>query len=150
MVMTLRQMMQAIDDGRVKEAIRRCELKTSGEICVSVAPLFWGNVEKAARKAFRRMGMANTRLRNGVLIFVVPARRQFAVLGDTGIHEKVGQSFWDAVARHLTEHFRENDYTGGLVQCIEEIGERLAVHFPYEADSDNNELPNQVDFGDKQ
>jgi uncharacterized membrane protein len=141
-------MLHAIDGNRVQEAIRQCELKTSGEIAVSVAPLFWGSVEKAARKAFVRMGMANTSLRNGVLIFVVPSRRQFSVLGDSGIHEKVGQQFWDAVARHLTEHFREGDFTGGLVQSIAEIGEQLAKHFPYEASSDRNELPNEVDFGE--
>ena len=148
MVMTLRRMMHAVDGDRVKEAIRQCELKTSGEIAVSVAPLFWGNVEKAARKTFERMGMTNTRLRSGVLIFLVPSRRRFAVLGDSGIHEKVGQGFWDDVARHLTEHFRNDDFTSGLVQCIEEIGEQLAAHFPYEPSMDKNELPNEVDFGD--
>ena len=145
--MTLRGLMEAVDGERIKEAIRKSELRTSGEVVVSVAPLFWGSVEKAARKAFQRLGLANTRLRNGVLIFVVPSRKRFAVIGDSGIHDKVGQPFWDAVAQHLTDHFRQGDYTGGLVQCIEEIGEQLATHFPYEADSDRNELPDDVDFG---
>jgi len=143
--MTRRKMMRVVDQDRVKEAIRKAERMTSGEICVSVSPLFWGDVEKAAWKAFARVGMTRTRERNGVLIFVVPARRRFAVLGDAGIHSKVGQEFWDSVAAHLSEHFQHGEFTEGLVDAIQEIGEQLAAHFPY-TPSDVNELPNEIDF----
>ena len=145
MVMTRKQLLQTIDQEKVKEAIRRAEHRTSGEIRVSVAPLFWGNVDKAANKAFVRMGMTATSERNGVLFFVVPARRKFVVLGDRGIREKVGQEFWDRVAAVLSERFRASDFTGGLVRGIEEVGEQLAVHFPYQS-GDQDELPDEVEF----
>lgn len=145
--MTRRKLLRIIDRAKVKEAIQRAEHRTSGEICVSVASLFWGSVEKAADKAFLRMGMANTKQRNGVLFFVVPARRKFVVLGDRGIHEKVGQEFWDRVAAAVSERFREGDFTGGLVRGIEEVGEQLATHFPYDAATDRDELPDEIDFG---
>src|SRR5688572_31202092 len=45
------------------QAIRVAEQRTSGEIRVSVAPLFWGNVKKAADNAFVRMGMTVTKER---------------------------------------------------------------------------------------
>lgn len=147
MVMTRRKLLQIIDQAKVKEAIQRAEHRTSGEICVSVAPLFWGNIEKAADKAFARLGMTNTKQRNGVLFFVIPSRRKFVVLGDQGIHEKVGQEFWDGVAAVLSERFREGDFTGGLVRGIEEVGEQLATHFPYDAATDRDELPDEIDFG---
>ena len=86
MVMTRKKLLRAVDRERVKKAIESAEHRTSGEICVSVAPLFWGNVEKAADKAFARLGMTGTKDRNGVLFFVVPSRRKFVVLGDRGIH----------------------------------------------------------------
>jgi uncharacterized membrane protein len=147
MVMTRRQLLQAIDQERIKAAIESAEQRTSGEICVSVARLFWGSVEKAADKAFTRMGMTGTRDRNGVLFFVVPSRRKFVVLGDRGIHERVGQEFWDAIASTLSEKFRRGDFTGGLVNAIEKIGEQLAIHFPYDPLTDKNELADDVDFG---
>jgi uncharacterized membrane protein len=146
MVMTRRKLLRVIDKDRLKEAIRKAEHRTSGEICVSVAPLFWGSIEKAADKAFVRMGMAHTRERNGVLFFVVPARRKFVVLGDRGIHEKVGQEFWNRVAAVVSEKFKDGDFTGGLVRGIEEIGEQLAMHFPHQME-DKNELSDDVDFG---
>jgi uncharacterized membrane protein len=140
-------MLRIIDQAKVKEAIHIAEKRTSGEICVSVAPLFWGNVQKAAEKAFVRMGMTATKDRNAVLFFVVPARRKFAVLGDSGIHERVGQEFWDHIAGVLSERFHEGDFTEGLVAGIKEVGDQLAGHFPYSASDDRNELSNEIDFG---
>src|SRR4030095_12242215 len=107
MVMTRTQLLKSIDSNRVKQAIEQAEDQTSGEIVVSVAPLFWGSVDKLARRTFVRLGVNRTQGRNGVLFFIVPSRRLFVVLGDQGIHEKVGQEFWNAIAGHLTRHFRD-------------------------------------------
>ena len=93
MFLTRRSVRKLIDVDRIRQAIEAAEQKTSGEIRVSVAPWFWGNVERAADRAFSRLGMTQTRERNGVLLFVVPSRRSFVVRGDTGIHAKVGQAF---------------------------------------------------------
>src|SRR5262252_723341 len=109
MVMTRKRLLQIVDRDKIKGAIEAAERRTSGEICVSVAPLFWGNIEKAADKAFVRLGMTRTEHRNGVLFFVVPARRKFVVLGDRGIHERVGQEFWDNVVSVVSQKFREGD-----------------------------------------
>ena len=149
MVMTRKQLLRIIDQERIQGAIESAERRTSGEICVSVAPLFWGSIEKAADKAFTRIGMSRTKERNGVLFFVVPARRKFVVLGDQGIHERVGQEFWNSVAAAVSEKFREGDFTAGLVKGIEQVGEQLAAHFPYDRATDKDELSNEVDFGEQ-
>ena len=147
MVMTRKQLLQVVDRERIKNAIEAAEHRTSGEICVSVSRLFWGNIETAADKAFVRLGMTRTKERNGVLLFVVPSRRKFVVLGDQGIHERVGQEFWESVAAIISEKFREGDFTGGLLNAIERVGEELATHFPYDPATDKNELSDDVDFG---
>jgi uncharacterized membrane protein len=144
MVTTRGKLLRTIDEARIKEAIREAEEKTSGEIRVSVSSLIWGDVRKAAEKAFVRMNMKATQQRNGVLIFIVPSRRQFVVLGDTGIHEKVGQDFWHSIAQTIAEKFRSSDFTEGLVSAISMAGEQLAKHFPHEGANDVNELPDDV------
>src|SRR5215831_8396006 len=125
MVITRKKLLEIIDREKIKQAIQAAEHRTSGEICVSVAPFFWGSVEKAADKAFVRMGVARTKNRNGVLFFVVPSRRKFVVLGDSGIHERVGQEFWHRVVAAVSAKFRDGDFTGGIVKGIEEVGEQL-------------------------
>src|SRR5262249_35901542 len=147
MVITRKKLLRIIDREKIKRAIQAAEHQASGEICVSVAPLFWGSIERAADKAFVRLGMTRTKERNGVLFFVVPARRKFVVLGDQGIHERVGQEFWDLVGAGLSEKFRDGDFTGGLVSGIEKVGQQLAVHFPFDPATDKNELSDDVDFG---
>jgi uncharacterized membrane protein len=138
-----------IDQEAVKRAIGEAESRTSGEIRVSVSTFFWGDVRKTAERAFSRMGMDRTAERSGVLFFVVPSRKRFVVLGDAGIHAKVGQEFWDAVAAAVSEKFRKGDFTGGLVHGITEAGRQLAAHFPHRGTGDVNELSDDVDFGSK-
>jgi uncharacterized membrane protein len=137
---------KCVDQARVVEAIRQAERLTSGEIRVSVARFFWGDVEKAAGKVFRRLGMEQTADRNGVLIFLVPSRKRFAILGDAGIHEKVGQELWNDSSACLASHFRKGAFTEGLVEVIRMVGDRLATHFPSAGKADQNELPDDVDF----
>jgi uncharacterized membrane protein len=147
--MTHKALLRAIDGQRIEEAIRQAEQRTSGEIRVSVSRFFWGDVERVAERAFDRLGMWNTRERNGVLFFLVPARRRFAVVGDEGIHAKVGQEFWERVAAAVSQHLRAGDFTLGLVAGVEAVGDELARYFPFDPATDTNELPNQVDFGGK-
>jgi len=142
-----RKLLKKIDRKQIEQAIADAERQTSGEICVSVAPLFWGNLQRAAEKAFVRLGLTATKERNGVLLFIVPSRRRFAVIGDTGIHEKVGQEFWDRVTAAMAEKFRAGQFTEGLLHGINEAAEQLRTHFPYNRATDTNELPNKIDFG---
>ncbi len=146
-MITRGQLIRRLDTKRIEEALREAEKRTSGELRVSVAQFFWGNVEHAAERAFERLGMTATKDRNGILIFVVPSRKRFTILGDAGIHAKVGQSFWDELAGLLSKHFHESDFNGGLVAAIQRAGERLAEHFPHAGEKDVNELPDHVDFG---
>lgn len=147
MVMTRGKLRRSIDADKVQAAIAACERRTSAEIRVSLSTFFWGRIEGAASKAFDRLGMRATKQRNGVLIFVVPSRRTFVVLGDEGIHAKVGDAFWRSVAAAISERFKERDFTGGLLRGIETIGEALAEHFPHDGDVDGNELSDEVDLG---
>ena len=146
MGMSRRSLRKCVDQVRVVEAIREAERVTSGEIRVSVAHFFWGDVEKTAGKAFHRLGMENTADRNSVLIFLVPSRKRFAIVGDTGIHEKVGQAFWHDVSACLSSHFRREAFTEGLVEGVRMVGDRLATHFPFAGEADRNEHSDDVDF----
>jgi uncharacterized membrane protein len=136
---------RAVDRERIKRAIEDAERETSGEIMVSVAPFFLGNVQRAAERAFVRLGVSRTRERNGVLFFVVPSRRSFVVLGDEGIHRAVGQEFWHATVAAVSDCIRQHDLTAGLVAGIAEVGHRLAEHFPRDPVHDVNELPDEPD-----
>jgi uncharacterized membrane protein len=132
-----------IDHALVVAAITAAELQTSGEIRVVISRKKVGDPVIAAQAEFTRLGMTATAERNGVLIFVAPASRNFAIIGDTAIHEKCGEAFWRLLAAELSAHFKRGDFTAGLVHGIEHAGKLLAENFPRSGD-DRNELPNDI------
>jgi uncharacterized membrane protein len=84
----------------------------------------------AAQKEFARLGMATSPERNGVLIFVTPRTREFAVIGDVGVHAKCGDIFWEELAQAMACYFRKAEFTEGIVHGIKKAGDMLAEHFP--------------------
>jgi len=133
-----------LDHARIVAAIREVEAKTSGEIRVYLqrGELEGDAFDHASRK-FPQLGMQATRERNGILIFVAPRARKFAVIGDEGVHQKCGDEFWRQLVERMRSHFQQEDFTGALVEAIEEAGKLLAAHFP-KTDSPRNELPDEI------
>jgi uncharacterized membrane protein len=115
---------------RVVAAIRDAEGKTSGEIRVVVARHKAKDPVADAKAYFTKFGMAKARDRNGILLFVAPRSRNFAVIGDKGIHEKCGDAAWAGIASAMAERFRAGDFTDGIVHGIGRAGELLASSFP--------------------
>ena len=97
----------------------------------------------AAQKKFHRLEMHKTSDRNAILIFVAPRAHKFAVVGDKGIHEKCGESFWQRLVDGMREHFQNEKFSHALVEAIEEAGKALAAHFPRRTTS-SNQLPDNV------
>ena len=144
MVMNLLPLQPKLDHARIVAAISDAEGRTSGEIRVVISRRTTADAVAAAKIQFERLGMTGTAARNGVLIFLAPRSRSFAVIGDTGVHEKCGDAFWTELAAAMTEHFKRGDFTAGLVLGIARAGALLAENFPRQTD-DRNELPNSVE-----
>ena len=131
------------DKREISEAIRRAESRTRGEIRVHLKKKCRGEVMDEAKKIFLKLGMHRTRHRSAVLIFIALDPRRFAILGDSGIHEKTGASFWSETRDRMTAHFLNGRIKAGILTGIESAGHKLREHFPCEAD-DKDELSNRV------
>jgi uncharacterized membrane protein len=125
------------------EAIREAERRTSGEIRVHIRSKCRGDALKAAADIFKRLRMDRTRDRSSVLIFLALDSHAFAVLGDKGIHERVGNEFWSETRDIMTSYFARGDLRGGILQGIRGIGEKLSRYFPFST-GDQNELPDNI------
>jgi uncharacterized membrane protein len=119
-----------VDRERIHSAIVAAEARTTGRIHVTVSHQIWGSTHSGAERIFTRLHLRNTPQRNGVLFFVVPDRREFTVLGDVGIHEQVGQEFWDRVVNAMSDRIKAGNLTDGILHGIQEAGSELAQHFP--------------------
>jgi len=131
----------------LKTAIEKAEKRTSGEIRVFLEDHSEDGPLDRAAFLFDKLGMGKTDLHNGVLIYVALKDRKFSIIGDYGIHAKVGPSFWDLIKEKMTNHFKSANIFEGLMIAVHDSGEALAKYFPY-VEGDRNELSNDVIFGD--
>jgi uncharacterized membrane protein len=132
----------------LKAAVAKAEKLTSGEIRVFIEDHSEDGPLDRAAFLFTHLAMHKTDLRNGVLIYVAFIDRKFAIIGDKGIHEKVGDGFWDHIKVNMATHFREGKILKGLLVAVEESGEALSKYFPYQG-TDRNELSDEIMFGDQ-
>jgi uncharacterized membrane protein len=133
---------------KVVNAIREAERRTSGEVRVFIESRcrFVDPMDRAA-EIFWSLQMDRTVERNAVLIYVAVKDHQMAILGDQGIHEKVGAEFWKEEIAKMRLHFQREHYMDALVLAIEDVGHALDDHFPYDNKGDKNELPDEIVFG---
>ena len=134
------------DGDQIIEAIGKAEMQTSGEIRVHLEVSCNQRTFDNAVSVFNKLGMNRTKLKNGVLIFMVPERKEFTILGDSGINNVVPDGFWADVTTAVQEKFKRDRFVEGICDAITRIGEKLKAHFPYDKD-DINELPNDISYG---
>jgi uncharacterized membrane protein len=136
------------EKNQLVSAVRQAEKQTSGEIRVFVEShcRFVDPLDRAA-EIFHQLNMEHTAARNGVLIYVALRDRQLALMGDRGIHEKVGEAFWNQTVTNILSHFSRKNYTDAICRMIGEVGAALQHHFPYDRETDINELPDDIVFG---
>jgi uncharacterized membrane protein len=132
----------------IVDAIGEAETQTSGEIRVFVEShcRYVDPLDRAA-EVFTFLKMEKTAARNAVLLYLAFKDRQLAIFGDQGIHEKVGEVFWRNQVSEILSRFQQAHFAEAIAIAIKSIGEALKFHFPYDRQTDINELPDDIVFG---
>ena len=134
------------DKDRIKAAILKAELDTSGEIRVHIENNCKGDVLDRSAYLFDYLKINQTEQRNGVLFYLAIKDRKFAILGDTGINQVVEEDFWEGIKATMEDCFKKGEFVLGLEQGITSAGLKLKKHFPYHR-GDINELSDDISFG---
>ena len=134
------------EEQELVEAIRVAETNTSGEIRVHIEKTTSIAAFDRALEVFHMLKMDNTKLQNGVLIYVAVQDHSFVICGDKGINDAVPNDFWDCTRDVMQQHFKQDHFKQGLVDGIKSVGEKLQQYFPWETD-DTDELSNEISRG---
>jgi uncharacterized membrane protein len=130
------------------QAIQMAEQKTSGEVRVFVeSKCRFVDALDRAREIFFKLEMHKTEQRNATLVYVAVDDHQVAVFGDEGIHQKVGAQYWQDEVKKMLLHFKKEHLTDGICQAVTDLGQALEFYFPYNRNTDKNELPDEIIFG---
>ena len=147
---TRRFLSEAVFDA-ITRAIKTAEARTSAEIRVHLERrvprrLLVGRAPDAVTRAhhvFQRLGMHRTAERHGVLVYLAVEDRRLAVVGDEGIHTRVGDPHWHRVRDLMVERLKSNAPREAIERAVEELGRALAAHYPRRP-GDENELSDEV------
>ena len=139
----LKNFLSKKDEEAIVEAIKEAERNTSGEIRVHIEAHTDDDHFEHAVQVFEQLEMHNTKLRNGVLIYIAVNDHQFVILGDEGINNVVDNDFWEQTKEIMQDHFRRGNFQEGIVAGILQAGKELKAHFPYQTD-DQDELSNEI------
>lgn len=106
-------------------------------------PIRRARAREAAQHEFASRGMADTRGRTGVLLFVSAAERHAEVIGDVAISARVAEEEWREVIEALVEGLGRGREAEALADAVRRIGAVLVRHAPAGA-RDIDELPNRI------
>jgi putative membrane protein len=126
-----------------------------GAACLGIAAASWAGMRivprfvrqdrarAAAAREFAHRGMADTRGRTGVLLYVAVAEHYAEVVGDLAVSAKVSGLEWRGVIEALQVAMAEGRTADALVAAVAAIGDILARHAP-PGEGDPDELPNRL------
>jgi uncharacterized membrane protein len=140
-----RRLLSEADLEAIAAVVAAAERETSGEIRVHLERRLpaAGDALARAGEVFDALGMRATAERNGVLIYLALADRKLAIVGDAGVHARVGEEYWQRVRDAMVERLRRGEARDAILHAVGEVGRVLRRFFPRRPD-DDNELRDRV------
>jgi uncharacterized membrane protein len=142
----VRKVFSERDLDAIAAAIARVERRAAAEVRVHLEErVAGGDALARAETMFHRLGMHKTRRRNGVLVYLALADRKLAIVGDVGVHTRVGPAYWERVRDLMVGHLRaQHAPREAVVDALGELGRMLTEHFPRAPGEGGGELSNEV------
>jgi uncharacterized membrane protein len=132
----------------LQDKITEVEKTTSGEIKVCLklnkkfSEKYFSSYDLAVQE-FHKLGMQKTKGKSGILFYILLKEKRLEIIADEGIHKKLIQDYWDALAKHISLEFANGKYKNGVLHFLNEAGLILSREFPRKSD-DTNELSDEI------
>ena len=148
--MPRRSLRRAFDEAAlnaIEKAIADTEKTHGGEVRIALeasldpAELFSDlSPRQRALQAFAQLGVWDTELNNGVLIYVLWADRDVEIVADRGFNGRVTAQQWTDVCHRMEQLFSQGAAAPAVIAGIQAAGALISRHFPA---TDRNELPDR-------
>ncbi len=122
---------------QIESAIARSEIGHSGQIQVvietSLSPYALFHHQSPRERAievFSLQKIWDTEHNNGVLIYLLMADQAIEIIADRGIHQLVGDGFWQTTCSKIEKQLRDGAFQEGVLAGIHEIDQILREFYP--------------------
>lgn len=139
---------------RLEQRVAASERGHGGQIrlCIEAGlPLsyLWrgASARERALSLFGKLGVWDTELNNGVLIYLLLADHRIEIVADRGVDRHVAPDHWQHIVEDLAQALRAGEVEAGLSAAIDAVDALLReYHPPAEGAPAVNELPDRPDL----
>ena len=138
----------AQDQHAIAEAVTVAEHGHVGEIqvviegCLPSRLAYAIDTHTRARQLFAELGVWDTELNSGVLLYLNLCERKVEIVIDRGIKTATTQHVWDEVCAHIVQGLAQQQYRQAVITGVKEIGEILDGFYDRQLLDKQNELGN--------
>ena len=136
------------DQHAIAQAVTEAEHGHVGEIqvviegCLPSRLAYAVDTHTRARQLFAELGVWDTELNSGVLLYLNLCERKVEIVIDRGIKTATTQQVWDEVCAHIVQGLAQQQYRQAVITGVQEIGEILDVFYDRQLIDRQNELSN--------
>ena len=136
------------DQYAIAQAVAAAEHGHVGEIQVVIEghmparEAYYLDTRGRAKQLFSELGVWDTELNSGVLLYLNLCERKVEIVIDRGIKTATTQQVWDEVCAHIVQGLVQQQYRKAVITGVQEIGEILDAFYDRQLLDQQNELGN--------
>ena len=136
------------DQHAIAEAVTLAEQGHIGEIQVVIeayipaSHAYYQNTFLRAKQLFAELGVWDTELNSGILLYINLCEKKVEILVDRGIKTATSDEKWQQICESIVSLMKQKQYRDAVLHGVGEIGEILNKYYDYQQQVNQNELTN--------
>lgn len=135
------------DQYEIAQAVKQAEQGHVGEIQVVIeghipaTQAYQHNTHMRARQLFAELGVWDTQLNSGVLLYLNLCERKVEIVIDRGLQQATQQQVWDEICQKIVADLAQQKFRIAVIDGVTEIGKMLNHFYSHLQGDLGNELP---------
>ena len=137
------------DRMQIANAVQQAEKGHVGEIQVVIeghipcSQAYHQNTRLRAQQLFAELGVWDTELNSGVLLYLNLCERKVEIVIDRGLKNATQTMTWNEICQNIVVTLAQKEYLRAVTEGVNEIGQVLDQYYVKNDLYDENELPNE-------
>ena len=137
------------DRMHIANAVQQAEKGHVGEIQVVIeghipcSQAYHQNTRLRAQQLFAELGVWDTELNSGVLLYLNLCERKVEIVIDRGLKNATQAETWNKICQNIVVTLAQKEYLRAVIGGVNEIGQVLDQYYVKTDLYDENELPNE-------
>lgn len=126
----LRDFLTKDQEEAVTQAVQKAEEACGVEFRVAIIQARGRDLMKLAARIYRRLGVGKGTQKPGLLVLVLPVRREFVLWGDEKVNAAISEEEWRRARDAAIPLFKEGKNAPAIIAMLQELAKSLAPEFP--------------------